>query len=522
MADITKILLRRDSEANWQSVNPVLGLGEPGVAIDKNGNIIGFKIGDGNTTWNDLTYQTGDFSAMAQRVEHLEDSTSDLTNQVTNLSSAVDNLDSLVTDPESGIKVLANKVSAQEVTITDNTRDISNLETNKENISNKVSQLSSESTNTQYPGAKTVYDAIEDVQDNIRAEANARNAQDTLLSGRIDSVESLIPDTATSDNKLTDEKFVNSSIATNTATFRGTFNIVTDLDLTTVASEQEIIEALNAKFESLQITPDNNDYCFIAYPNNENPDSFDKYDRYKYSENIWEYEFTLNNASFTTAQWAAINSGITKGNVEQIATNTANITNLQNSKQDKLTAGANITINENNVISATGGGGISSVKAENVDSESATQGQVLTANGNGGASWQNASGGASGGKYQHYILLDNTYRACCIIENNQIDTFTIDTLKSYLTSKGYFGEFYSYPVKSCIYTHSSRNGASAHNEYVLYISNVDGLYIDKNNNLTLACVENRISFDFTDGAVYAHDSWANVDVLSITDTVTEL
>ena len=336
MADITKILLRRDSETNWQSVNPILGLGEPGVAIDQNGNIIGFKIGDGNTAWNELTYQTGDFSAMAQRVEQLEDSTSGLTNQVTNLSSTVDNLDSLVTDSDSGIEALANKISAQEVTITDNTRDISNLETNKEDISNKVSQLSAESTNTQYPGAKTVYDAIEDVQDNIRAEANARNAQDTLLSDRINSVETLIPGTAAVDNKLTDENFVNSSISTNTATFRGTFNIVTNLGLTTSAGEQDIVEALIAKFESLQITPDNNDYCFIAYPNAQNPESFDKYDRYKYSENIWEYEFTLNNSSFTAAQWLAINSGITHDLVQQIGSSANNIMLLQNDKVDKV------------------------------------------------------------------------------------------------------------------------------------------------------------------------------------------
>lgn len=57
-----------------------------------------------------------------------------------------------------------------------------------------------------------------------------------------------------------------------------------------------------------------------------------------------------------------------------------------NGKQNKLTAGTNITIS-GDVISASGG--ITNVKASDIDSESATQGQVLTANGSGGASFAN-------------------------------------------------------------------------------------------------------------------------------------
>ena len=40
-----------------------------------------------------------------------------------------------------------------------------------------------------------------------------------------------------------------------------------------------------------------------------------------------------------------------------------------------------------------------------IDSQTATSGQVLTANGSGGASWQNPSGS---GKYAHYIRLNNS------------------------------------------------------------------------------------------------------------------
>ena len=42
--------LRRDTAANWASVNPVLALGEPGVETDT----LKVKVGDGSTAWNSL------------------------------------------------------------------------------------------------------------------------------------------------------------------------------------------------------------------------------------------------------------------------------------------------------------------------------------------------------------------------------------------------------------------------------------------------------------------------------------
>ena len=49
---MTQIKLRRDTAANWTSVNPVLGSGEPGFEIDTNR----MKVGDGSTSWNNLDY----------------------------------------------------------------------------------------------------------------------------------------------------------------------------------------------------------------------------------------------------------------------------------------------------------------------------------------------------------------------------------------------------------------------------------------------------------------------------------
>lgn len=47
--------LRRDTAANWASVNPVLELGEPGLETDT----LKVKYGDGSTAWNALSYSAG-------------------------------------------------------------------------------------------------------------------------------------------------------------------------------------------------------------------------------------------------------------------------------------------------------------------------------------------------------------------------------------------------------------------------------------------------------------------------------
>lgn len=52
---IVKFRVRRDTESNWSSVNPVLGLGEPGHETDT----FRTKYGDGTTPWNDLPYSRG-------------------------------------------------------------------------------------------------------------------------------------------------------------------------------------------------------------------------------------------------------------------------------------------------------------------------------------------------------------------------------------------------------------------------------------------------------------------------------
>ena len=107
------------------------------------------------------------------------------------------------------------------------------------------------------------------------------------LNSRITVIENKIPAQASSENRLADKEFVNSSISTATATFRGTF---------------DTLEALKAT------EADKNDYAFWVHKDEAGNTCYDKY---TYDGSEWKFEYRLNNSSFTAAQWVAINSGIT-------------------------------------------------------------------------------------------------------------------------------------------------------------------------------------------------------------------
>ena len=150
----------------------------------------------------------------------------------------------------------------------------------------------------------TINDLTTTAQQNaLNSGATSTNiGQITTNANDISDIQDLIPTQATSSNQLADKAFVNSSIATNTANFIGTFNSVAEL-------------------EAYSGTLTNNDYAFVVGTDS---DGNTVYDRYKYTDATnppsWEFEYELNNSSFTAAQWDAINSGITSGDVTLIGT----------------------------------------------------------------------------------------------------------------------------------------------------------------------------------------------------------
>lgn len=153
---------------------------------------------------------------------------------------------------------------------------------------------------------ETLQDNIDVVADNIPTKVSelendsnyqTRSNVDTLLQ----PIKDVIPLTATAINQLADKNFVNSSIATSTATFRGTS--------ATGLTEQQFLTWANG------LTHDDNDY---VYWNTTDSSGNTLFKRYKYDGSNWNYEYTLNNSSFTADEWASIQSGITSALVTKL------------------------------------------------------------------------------------------------------------------------------------------------------------------------------------------------------------
>lgn len=128
----------------------------------------------------------------------------------------------------------------------------------------------------------------------LNLKADASDLSD--LSDDVGAIEAKIPSQASAQNQLADKAFVNSTVGNNTAIFRGTFDSVEELEAYSGAKT-------------------NNDYAFVVIYDETVTDEVKAYDRYKYNGSTWEFEFELNNSSFTAVQWAAINSGITADSV---------------------------------------------------------------------------------------------------------------------------------------------------------------------------------------------------------------
>lgn len=135
-----------------------------------------------------------------------------------------------------------------------------------------------------------------DVAGSISTHNSSTTAHSDIRSS-ISDIEDLIPTQATTSNQLADKSFVNSSISTSTSNFIGTFTSLTDL-------------------QNYSGTVTTNDYAFVeGLDSDNNP----QYNRYKYNGTQWIFEYTLNNSSFTSNQWNAINSGITSSDVTAIS-----------------------------------------------------------------------------------------------------------------------------------------------------------------------------------------------------------
>ena len=163
------------------------------------------------------------------------------------------------------------------------------------------------------------------------------------LSDGIADINSLIPNQATTTNQLADKDFVNSSINNMAA-----FYITSDVDGDPFATRADLLAGPWYN-QGVQKAPTRNDYALVS----EDEAHDDMTSRYMYDGTQWVWQYTLNNTKFTQEQIDALNSGITEELVAQIGTNASNITSLQTGKQDVLTQGVGISI-DNNTISNSG------------------------------------------------------------------------------------------------------------------------------------------------------------------------
>lgn len=144
----------------------------------------------------------------------------------------------------------------------------------------------------------------------ILEEQNRAKAAEQANTNDISAIEDKIPGAASRDNQLADKRFVNNSIATATATFHGTKNLIDDLSLTTEAIHSDIELALASLFTEEDV--DNNDYCFVQIPTSDADSSeIAVTEKYKFNGTQWHFEYNLNTSGFNTNQWDALNSGIT-------------------------------------------------------------------------------------------------------------------------------------------------------------------------------------------------------------------
>lgn len=179
--------------------------------------------------------------------------------------------------------------------------------------------------------------------------ANAADVQE--LRDNVDAIEAVIPNQASAQNQLADKAFVNSSIQTSSAHFRG--NWPTWADVPTDAELYPVDDDGNR-------TPTSNDYMVLqdasGYPAGDDP--LEGTWRFKFSgvwavvgRAGWHPEYQVNETPLTAAQLDALNSGATAALIAQI---TANETAIQG-KQDKIAAAG--------LLKGDGAGGVSAAVA---------------------------------------------------------------------------------------------------------------------------------------------------------------
>lgn len=175
------------------------------------------------------------------------------------------------------------------------------------------------------------------------ADIQTQGGEIDQLQTDVDAIEQKIPNQASAQNQLADKAFVNSSINSAAAYFRGAFPTRAAL----FAVPWQTSDPNAANYVS------NNDYAYVADDETHDDEAW----RYIYvlqpggTDNGWQPQFRVNESPLTAAQLAALNSGATAALIEQISTNAAAIALKQ------------AIINASGILKGSGNGQVSAAVA---------------------------------------------------------------------------------------------------------------------------------------------------------------
>jgi hypothetical protein len=186
-----------------------------------------------------------------------------------------------------------------------------------------------------------------EIQNRINGDESLQNDIDTETE-RINGIEDLIPNQATCSNQLADKSFVNSSIQTATANFRG--NWANWMDVPT--SESSYPEDYRGSK-----TPTVNDYLVVQDASDYILESLYGTWRFKYNgtwatdgKEGWIPEYQVNETPFTSEQLYAINSGITHTKVVNYDNHLSNTNNPHSVTKSQVGLGNVCNVGTDNCV----------------------------------------------------------------------------------------------------------------------------------------------------------------------------
>lgn len=176
---------------------------------------------------------------------------------------------------------------------------------------------SGDSQNSQAIQAETsrAQEAESALQANIDAEENRAVQVEGQLSTRLTSIEEKIPNQASAVNQLADKEFVNSSIqqmAANRVTY--------DAQGSPFPTREILLSSQTYYHNGEAYTPDEHDYALVTADEGAPTPFTGGQTRFEWTGSGWEYAYGINERPFTSEEWAAIESGVTKEKVAEIGT----------------------------------------------------------------------------------------------------------------------------------------------------------------------------------------------------------